>query len=141
MLLAPALAVAQVTFDPDTPAGREYAIPLDDARREYAAEPKRRDQTGRSDHSGADRATQTPGAAPFGEGVTVPSRGASRAGPGRRKPAAGAAPASVEADRGAALRAAGDPGSGTPLGLGVAAAVLLLGAGLGAVLRLRNRDA
>jgi hypothetical protein len=77
MLLAAAVALAllvpsqraiakEVFFDPDSPAGKEYALPLDQARDEAAG-------VGKSDGPAGEKAP------PFGEGV---SRGGSGPGPG-----------------------------------------------------------
>jgi hypothetical protein len=135
-----------VQVDPDSPSGKEYAIPLDDARR-------------RASPSGETQTMGAPGggtaAAPlFGAGVTAraarssagedasdgsdakdsPTRSRSREDPTMSAPP----PASV-------LEAASRPGapSGgagtTALLAGGAAALLVLGAGTGVVLRRRSR--
>ncbi len=54
--LLPTGAQAQVVVDPDSPAGKEYAIPLDTAR-----------ETGRSKKG---RRTANPGGGRFGEGIS-----------------------------------------------------------------------
>ncbi|HXR29817.1 MAG TPA: hypothetical protein VN752_01585 [Solirubrobacterales bacterium] len=61
-----ALAKEEVFFDPDSPAGKEYALPLDQARDEAAG-------VGKSDGPAGEKAPL------FGEGV---SRGGSGPGPG-----------------------------------------------------------
>ena len=70
MAIAPSSALAQeedATVDRDSPAGKEYVIPLEGARRDAA--PATRDGTRDSDRRSApgDRS-----AAPFGAGITPP---------------------------------------------------------------------
>jgi hypothetical protein len=154
-LLVPGQASAQddgVFVDPDSPAGREYAIPGEEAREH--ADPGRRD--GR-------RGSSTPPA--FGAGVGDrdgggddgagggPGGGGSDGGPGGDSGSGGGAsgyddaaedaPATGDARR--ALQAATanptpDGGSGTLLAIGGGGAlVLLIGAGGGLLARRRGR--
>lgn len=72
LLAGPAVATAQergVTVDPDSPAGREYALPFEAARREAAADPA---VEGRR----ISPAAQT--APPFGVGIEPSGRGGGR---------------------------------------------------------------
>jgi hypothetical protein len=79
VLAAPAAAQAPgVTYDPDSPAGREYALPLDTARRAADARPSER----RNDRSAlfgegveADPALAASGASGKGSGGTATGRG------------------------------------------------------------------
>ena len=140
----PAVARAQdpgVTVDPNSPSGKEYALPLDSARR--AAEPA----------TGHATTPKTGSTAPlFGAGISRSAAPRSRAGgapasartrrPARRtrtKPRAGvAAPATVRL----AAQTPGAPAGGIgsqALAIGAGIAVLLAGAGAGLLLRRRTR--
>jgi hypothetical protein len=121
--LAPA-AVAQeegVFVDPDSPTGKEYAIPLDSARRQ--ADP--------SDGS----AGAAPGSAPlFGAGI-VRAGGGSGAGSETGGSAGGngsekSAESAASAETAAVLRAATQTPGAPSGGLGTRAIVVLLAAGL-----------
>jgi hypothetical protein len=137
----PAYAQSEGRFvDPESPSGKEYAIPLEGARRQ--ADP--RPVSPRSVASGADRATL------FGDGVISPP-----AGSGTRK-SGGSAPSGAGGDSaGQGTGSAGEPkpsvvriaasqpgapdsGLGTSvLILGIGLVVLLVGAGAGFVVRRR----
>jgi hypothetical protein len=131
LLAAPSGAAAQggVHVDPNTPAGKEYAIPLDSARREAAGKDNGTAVAPRN--TAPSTGNETP---LFGAGIT-PNR------PRRSAPRAGAG-ASARAKRrhstaaGARVSAAGSGGSnGTAATVGVALAVLALGGAFGYAFR------
>jgi hypothetical protein len=126
-----ATAADGVHFDPNSPAGKEYALPLDQARDEATG-------GGGSDEGSA------AGAPLFGVGVSPPGAPSARVpGPGGER---GGDPASAgarrAAQRGSAPSAAAvvriaEAGDGYPLTSGAAmvAAIVLLGGALGLALR------
>jgi hypothetical protein len=136
----PAAAPAQdepgVFVDPDSPAGKEYAIPLDKARRESGATvPGGGGSSGGSDGG-------TPSGALFGAGITAKSK--SSAGPSGKS---GKGAAEREPNPGADRPAVAGSDSGTsddpaPLLLigGGAALVLLVGTGVALGLRRLGGD-
>jgi hypothetical protein len=121
-----------IFVEPDSPSGKEYAVPLESARR--AADP-----------TGDPSAPVRPGesSAPlFGRGITGPRE--QRARSGGRKPPLGdilsRQPAASEALR-IATAHPGAPGGGTNAAVvasGVAALILLAGGLIGLVLRRRS---
>lgn len=131
---SPASSVAAngVHFDPDSPAGKEYALPLDQARNEAAGE-EGTEEIG----SGGESAESAP---LFGKGV---SRGGAEAaqpngGATGSPPDGQAAPGGNGGSGGAS--AAGeltDEGEGYSVlaGIGLVAVVVLAGLGLGLALR------
>jgi hypothetical protein len=139
-LLAPGAARAiepGVIYEPGSPAGKEYAIPLEEARRD----------------AGSPGGGRDPSFAPFGVGIEPPGGGkpggGSRAGRG-----GGAAPAAEVRSRGAAGRAASTKRIGPRLSeaesagssdavwlAGLALAVLLPAAMVALLLRGRRRPA
>lgn len=144
LLVASGSARAQVVIDPDSPSAKEYAIPLEDERRQ--ADPRT---------TPGDGITQGDRSSPlFGEGIerSDDSRDAGRDG---RKQRSGGEPDKPKrdgdrsadgssADRPEVVRAATnnpgapDGGLGTPIVIGgVALAVLLLGGVAGALVRRR----
>ena len=134
----PAYAQGDGVFvDPNSPSGKEYAIPLESARRQ--ADP--RPVSPQSVSSGASRATL------FGEGVISPSaaRGARKGGgSGSGKGSAGQGTGSGVDRRPDVVKiatsrpGAPDSGLGTPaLVLGLGLLVLLVGAGAGFAVRRR----
>lgn len=162
-LLAPSMALAQQQPDPNSPAGVEYALPLDQAR-DQARQKKpgkgKRGQRGAgkaaplfgagiskggsgaagSDQSNADAAPgggSAGGSAGDGASARAGSKGSQPDGPG----ADGSDGSGAQAGRSGAPNAGrtaasvGDGGSQTGLLLGVVAGVLLLGGLLGAGLR------
>ena len=120
-----------VFVDPDSPSGKEYAIPFESARRQ--ADP--RPVSPQSVSSGASRATL------FGEGVISPSaaRGARRGGETGSGKGSSGADARPDVLKIATSRpGAPDSGLETPvLVLGIGLLVLLVGAGAGFVVRRR----
>src|SRR4051794_11590369 len=79
--LPPASAVAEqgVHIDPNSPAGKEYAIPIAKARREAVGAPTGTAKRG-GDHSpGSADSADSSGSAPFGEGIKPVRRGATSA--------------------------------------------------------------
>jgi hypothetical protein len=151
--LAPAGASAQddgVTVDPGSPTGREYAIPLDQARREAGAGTAQRN---RSSSSGGDSTSSSAGGGGsdasdkasdphpgrFGQGITsaAPRRTAA---PRRRRPAVRRAVAPpVVATRG--VTEVKPSGSGLDSGVLLALGVVGLGAVVGLGVRLLRRGA
>jgi hypothetical protein len=136
----PAYAQGDGVFvDPNSPSGKEYAIPLESARRQ--ADP--RPVSPQSVSSGASRATL------FGEGVISPSTRGARKGGGSATSGAGGSSAAPGTGSGADQRpdilkiatsrpGAPDSGLGTPaLVLGLGLLVLLVGAGAGFAVRRR----
>lgn len=133
----------EVFVDPGSPSGKEYALPLDQARQQGASESQK-----------APSAAARGNAPLFGEGVggersaTGGERGqASRGGDGGASAAAGAADAKRSAAEGAPADAAGKrisqaaapAGTGIGVILAAGAGVLVLGALLGLLLRRRAR--
>jgi len=131
-------AWAQVFADPDSPAGKEYAIPLEKARRDAGA-PARGDNGGGSvaggrgssaDNSGGGPGSGNPARELFGVGITRKagerSAGADRTPQqsGVRPPVGGAAAAAEAPDGSAALTTGG-----------IVLAALLGGGALGLLLR------
>jgi hypothetical protein len=153
-LLAPPAALGQrggVFVDPDSPAGAEYAIPLEQARREAAG-----DTSGNRGEAGGVRAG---GEQLFGEGITPAGGGSAggggsgtgagggssggRAGEGGNPPADSAteSPSGASASAStAAVAAASEEKSGLPLTIGLAGAVLAAGVAGGLGLRRLLRD-
>lgn len=128
-----AAAAQAPSYQPDSPAGTEYAIPLDEARKTGSA----------SKDSGAHRgsaAAQKSGSssntddqsALFGEGI-APAKKAAAAGTARKpsKTTAKTTPAaSAQAPTAGRLRPAASSISGTAVALGTGGLVLVLGAAL-----------
>jgi hypothetical protein len=153
-LLAPPAALGQrggVIVDPDSPAGAEYAIPLDQARREAAG-----DTSGNRGEAGGVRAG---GEELFGEGITPAGGGSAGGGgsdggagggssggrSGERENASGGSATESPSGPGAsastaAVAAASEQNSGLPLTIGIAGAVLAAGLAGGLGLRRVLRD-
>ena len=141
---APAAAAAaqedEIFVDPGSPSGKEYALPVESARQQAAA-----DASGRS-----------PGTQPaplFGEGVDDGSTagqggtgsgsgsGGATGGGGATNDADGGTPSASGVARSATLKAqaaAPDGGIGLAAVVGVGAGVLLLGGAIGMLLRRRS---
>lgn len=134
--LASTAGAAEVHFDPDSPAGKEYALPLDQAREEAAG-------VGKSDGPAGEKAPL------FGEGVTprseAPDSGDVTSEERRESDNGGGAPAdgtgSPGSGGGAASLLGATPDSSYPLssGLLLIAAILLVGVGLGLGLKFAGR--
>ena len=140
---APGVAAAAepgVIVDPDSPTGKEYAIPLDKARSDTGGTSKPSRQT-------SDGVSQQ--AQPFGQGVEPASQSSQssqaprkatkrpvRTRRSRVRPVR--APAPLAAAENASLASA-SAGSGTGWTLGIVFGVLVLGAGLGITLRRLSR--
>lgn len=144
LLLLPAPAMAQqddqVFIDPDSPTSKQYAIPLESARRQ--ADPN---GDGRLAPPGGRPAGVAP-APLFGEGIATASKANGADKPSKEKRSKAAQPESKQrsqADSGplkAAINNPGAPGGGigsTALIAAGAALVLLLGGLLGFALRRR----
>ena len=158
-----ALAAASgVVVDPGSPAGKEYALPLDQARAASGGRPI----IGRSHGAGSAAGIGTAASPLFGQGIKSPPKSAPLSSPGRRPhdgrhAVASATPGDpvtpATTDRGApasgAVRALGAAAS--PLALGasraggpstlevtaIALAILILGAATGLGARLLSRQA
>lgn len=136
--LAPVATAAEVHFDPDSPAGKEYALPLDQARDEAAG------------GKAADRPPGVP-APLFGEGVEArdgaPGSADESGGSGDGGEPGGGTPGNANSPGGGGRNAAAvgladvETNNDYPLssGLLLIAAVLLVGAGIGLALRLAGR--
>jgi hypothetical protein len=148
---APAGAGAQdVIVDPSSPTGREYAIPLDQARRDAGgttaqpARSPRRSSRSSGSNSGANTSgggaevASDPDPSRFGRGITAAPR---RARAPRRRPAAARRPVAppVVASRGVTDVKPAD--SGLDSGLLLALGIVGLGASLGLAARLLRRRA
>jgi hypothetical protein len=122
-----------VQVDPNSPAGKEYALPVDQAN-QVAGTP-----SSTSSRSTVGRADSRP---LFGEGVKPTARGASR---GRAVPATGStssSPAAVAAGdelRSGAVPAPEPSGSAIPWLLGSGALVILIGVGVSRALKRMDR--
>jgi len=140
-LSAPAAVAAddEIFVDPGSPSGKEYALPIDRARKEAA-----RDTKGAKDAKGQ---SATP---LFGEGVdaaSTPGASGRRAGGGGKAAADDANPSAAGTGAGSretapktlkAQAAAPDGGIGVAAIIGgVSVGVLLLGAAIGVLLRRR----
>lgn len=140
-LLAPAAsAKEEVHFDPDSPAGKEYALPLEQARDEAAG-------VGKSDGPAGEKAPL------FGEGVEPrDAAAAAEQGDGERDGSGGGGSAGGSSSGGGGAAGAGDAsaaaaladsgsGDGYPLSSAVllVVAVLAVGAAFGLGLRLSRR--
>jgi hypothetical protein len=141
-----------VHVDPSSPAGREYAIPLDSTRSDYTPTPqkKRTTTTPTTRRSVAPRTTTTVEQAPsrprFGEGVTsqpTVHRARPKSKPHARRPHQRPRPdAASPAPRPPASVPLADTSSTVPTTVVTAAvvgAVMLLALTLAAALRLRRR--
>ena len=143
---APGVAAAAepgVIVDPDSPTGKEYAIPLDKARSDTGGSSKPSRQT-------SDGVSQQ--AQPFGQGVepasqdSQPSQASSAPRRTTKRPVRHRrsrvrpvrAPAPPAAAENASLASA-SAGSGTEWTLAIVFGVLVLGAGLGITLRRLSR--
>jgi hypothetical protein len=140
---ASSVAADGVHFDPDSPAGKEYALPLDQARNEAAGD-KSPEGTGSDEESGE--------SAPlFGEGVSGGTaddadsegeEGSGGEGQRARPDDRGAGGPRGQGERtGGELGDLADADDGYPLiaGVGLAALILLAGLGLGLGLRSLQR--
>lgn len=152
-LAAPAVGHAQ-TPDPDSPAGVEYALPLDQAR-----EDARGDSPKRKQGSGGNPSDSTAAAPLFGAGISkqgggskggtsgtgspsrsgqdqLADRGSASGGAGRESTDEDAGTPDERAARTATRAGVEDGGSSfAPALLGLVAAVLLIGGGIGLALR------
>ena len=137
---APGVAAAAepgVIVDPDSPTGKEYAIPLDKARSDTGGTSKPSRQT-------SDGVSQQ--AQPFGQGVEPASQSSQAPRKATKRPVRTRrsrvrpvrAPAPLAAAENASLASA-SAGSGTGWTLAIVFGVLVLGAGLGITLRRLSR--
>jgi hypothetical protein len=136
MLAAPAASAQEgrVFIDPDSPAGTEYAIPLDEARREAAGG----SATTRSAAPHEQPLFGT-GIAPRGEGrpagPEVSGSGSRRDGAKRGDEASSSGARTSSGSAAAVAASAGDGSSDTLLTLGLAGAVLAVGLVAGVAFR------
>ncbi len=129
-----AAAAQAPSYQPDSPAGTEYAIPLDEARKTGSAST---DSSTHRGSSGAQKSGSSSNAddqsALFGEGI-APAKKASAAAGTARKPskttAKTTAVAAAQAPTTERLRPAASSISGTAVALGTGGLVLVLGAAL-----------
>jgi hypothetical protein len=136
LLVLPVGAQAQVVADPNSPAGKEYAIPLDQARENGSG-------SGGGDQGGANSAS-------FGEGISRPGddakKGSSknRSSNDRQKNGKDGSSRSDELDTAGSIGGGSGGSGGGPdeagadgalLTSGIALAVLLLGGGIAFLMR------
>ena len=128
LLLAPSAAADPgVNVDPDTPAGKEYALPLDEARKEA---------TGESGGDVAPPGQQPPPAPLFGAGVERAKADRAKAEPGDSR---GTPENEPDSARTAAVGVAVDPDGGSPeRTVGLAALGLLALGGIAGLLLRRG---
>jgi hypothetical protein len=132
-----AQAVPGLTVDPESPAGVEYAVPLDQARNNHGG------GGGGSDATGG--ATGTPEPVLFGSGITPPGKDGSGGG-GRKNDDGGAGKGSGTAKGGrtnaggTTVQAAASYGATAPIA-GLIGAILVVGGGLGLAVRRLRRSA
>jgi hypothetical protein len=127
-----------VHFDPESPAGKEYALPLDEARNEATGtEGEGPEGSGRS---GSD--VESGESAPlFGEGVSGSADAAGSQGQsggsdkGQSKPPGEKAHGSGTGSAAAGQLSEGDGGYPLPAGVGLTALIVLIGVGAGLGLR------
>lgn len=135
------------TVDPQSPAGVEYAVPLDTARGQggghYGAHTGGGSGTGSGTTTGRGSASAGGSPALFGSGITPPAKsGSSRGKPRAQDPRPKPRPHAGGGARGPAVAppvAASASYSSTGPIAAVVGAILLLGGGVGFLLRLRAR--
>ena len=134
-----------VTVDPGSPSGKEYAIPIDTARREAAG-----GSAPGPGSTGSGPTSGTPAAPLFGVGVGRSARSdqPSRAQPASRAPGntarghVGSSQSLQQHAPGSSAASVPDRSASSYLGIGaIGAGTLLLGAGLGLALRRLRRPA
>jgi hypothetical protein len=151
---APGTAGAQqgLTVDPQSPAGVEYAVPLDTARGHAGGHLGGGNGGGGAGGGGGSGTAGTGAPALFGSGITPPAKAASRSGSGGgHGSGAGKRQSGGRGSKsGARTATAGSPSPVTPVTAsasysstapvaGIVGGVLLLGGGFGLFLRLRGR--
>jgi hypothetical protein len=134
-----AAAAQAPSYQPDSPAGTEYAIPLDEARKTGSASKDSGAHRGSAaaQNSGSSSSSNTDDqSALFGEGIAPAKKSAAAAGTARKpskttaKTTPAAAAAAAAAPTTGRLRPAASSISGTAVALGTGGLVLLLGAAL-----------
>jgi hypothetical protein len=130
----PAAAAQAPSYQPDSPAGTEYAIPLDEARKTGSASDgagaARRSSDRPTSGSASDANDQS---ALFGEGIAPAKKSSAAAGAAHRPsktPAKTTRAASAEPPTARHIRPAASSISGTTVALGTGGLVLALGAAL-----------
>lgn len=136
----PGVVVAQTpSYEPGSPAGTEYAIPLDEARQTGSTPGAARGQRGSSAPRKSGAASGDDDAfALFGEGVARAKKPSAAAGNSRKpaKATKAARPAPAQSEQ---VRATGSSISGTVVALGTGGLVFALGAALtGAIVMSRR---
>ena len=142
---APGTAAAQApSYQPDSPAGTEYAIPLDEARKTGSAATGKSSDAGASGKQASGSSSGGDGrSALFGEGVGRVKKSSKSSAGTSHKPAStstkapGAASAAPPAT--ANLRPAASSVSGTAVALGTGGLVLALGAALAGAIVMSRR--
>lgn len=141
----PAAAAQAPSYQPDSPAGTEYAIPLDEARKTGGASAGTNATRGSSGGpTGGSASDANDQSALFGEGIAPAKKSAAAAGtehkpskpPTKTAPAASAAPSTA-----GHIRPAASSISGTTVALGTGGLVLALGAALTGATVLSRRMA
>jgi hypothetical protein len=152
---APGTAGAQqgLTVDPQSPAGVEYAVPLDTARSHGGGGSSHPGSGGGGSTSGGSGTGGSGSPVLFGSGITPPAKAASRSGSGSGGQGSGARKRQSGgrgSKPGARTATAGSPSPVTPVTAsasysstgpvaGIVGGVLLLGGGFGLFVRLRGR--
>jgi hypothetical protein len=139
---APGAALAQApSYQPDSPAGTEYAIPLDEARKTGSAASGTGGQH-RSSEPQKSGAASDDGSELFGEGVAPAKRSSAAGGTSHessKKTAKATASAPAAPSEAGHLRPTASGISGTAVALGTGGLVLALGAALtGAIVMSRR---
>jgi hypothetical protein len=117
-----------VHIDPGSPAGTEYALPLDQAR--HDATPPSGGHAGGGSGGGGGSSSGSGGSTLFGAGVVSrASSGSPRAGGGTRSSATAAKRPTARQQAGPSLPAAASTGSGADTSQGVLLAIAVLAAG------------
>jgi hypothetical protein len=124
---SPVSAQSGVHLDPNSPAGKEYAVPIDKARREALGAPSPSTGRAKADPTPADGSQQL-----FGAGIKPAPRGSGGSTSGGRTRKPGDPPAAVVSP---AAAAGADDGSPTLVTGGIALAALLAAGALGLLLR------
>jgi hypothetical protein len=136
-------AAGGVHFDPESPAGKEYALPLDEARNEAAGTGNEGPEGSSGSRSGS-KVESGESAPLFGEGVSGGgSRSGATSGAGRSgapqeggtKPSGGGAQSPGSTGAQGRQIPEGDGGYPVPAGIGLAALIVLIGVGAGLGLR------
>lgn len=139
----PAAAAQAPSYQPDSPAGTEYAIPLDEARKTGSASAGAGATRGSSDGAtGGSASDANDPSALFGEGIAPAKRSSAAAGAAHKRsktPVKTTRAASAEPPTAGPIRPAASSISATTVALGTGGLVLVLGAALTGVAVLSRR--